>query len=59
MPHHGHLFVVQADITRLAADAFLIPSDKDLNVAGNWRPFLESGSDAEAADNLHSLMMTH
>lgn len=48
---NGHLFVVQADITRLAADAFLIPCDEDLNVAGSWRPFLESGTDAEAADN--------
>jgi len=48
---NGHLFVVQADITRLAADAFLLPCDTDLNVAGTWRPFLESGTDSQAADN--------
>ncbi len=44
MLSRGHLFVVQADLTRLAADAFLIPCDTDLNVTGGWRPFLEPGA---------------
>ena len=43
----GHLFVVQADLSRIAADAFLIPCDEELNVAGGWRPFLEPGSEAQ------------
>jgi len=44
----GHLFVVQADLTRLAADAFLIPCDSKLNVSGTWRPFVEPGAPAQA-----------
>lgn len=44
MADRGHLFVVQADLTRLAADAFLIPCDSDLNVSGTWRPFVEPGA---------------
>lgn len=50
MPLSGHLFVVQADLTRLAADAFLVPCDTDLNVAGGWRPFLEPGKDPQASE---------
>lgn len=49
MPTSGHLFVVQADLTRLAADAFLVPCDTALNVAGGWRPFLEPGAEAQAS----------
>lgn len=37
----GHLFVVQADLSRIAADAFLIPCDSDVNMSGGWRPFVE------------------
>lgn len=44
----GHLFVVQADMTRLAADAFLIPCDSDLNVSGSWRPIIEPGAPSQA-----------
>lgn len=51
MVTRGHLFVVQADITRLAADAFLVPCDAELSVAGNWRPFLKPGATAQAADH--------
>ncbi len=43
MPRSGHLFIVQADLTRLAADAFLIPCDDKLRVTGTWRPFVEPG----------------
>ena len=49
MPTSGHLFVVQADLTRLAADAFLVPCDTALNVAGGWRPFLEPGTQKQAS----------
>ncbi len=45
MTLQGHLFVVQADLSRIAADAFLIPSDSDVNVSGSWRPFVEPGSE--------------
>ncbi|SDC02546.1 SIR2-like domain-containing protein [Raineyella antarctica] len=50
MPQTGHLFVVQADLTRLAADAFLVPCDTYLNVAGGWRPFLEPGTQEQASE---------
>lgn len=49
MPPRGHLFVVQADLSRIAADAFLIPCDDKLQVAGGWRPFIEPGSKAQAS----------
>lgn len=41
MTPQGHLFVVQADLSRIAADAFLIPCDSDVNMSGGWRPFVE------------------
>lgn len=51
MADRGHLFVVQADLTRLAADAFLIPCDSDLNVSGTWRPFVEPGAPAQTKED--------
>jgi hypothetical protein len=45
MTPRGHLFVVQADLSRIAADAFLIPCDSNVNVSGGWRPFVEPGSE--------------
>ena len=51
MADRGHLFVVQADLTRLAADAFLIPCDSELNVSGTWRPFVEPGAPAQAKED--------
>lgn len=49
MTERGHLFIVQADLTRLAADAFLIPCDENVNVSGSWRPFVEPGAQAQSA----------
>ncbi len=43
MTDRGHLFVVQADLTRLSADAFIIPCDSQVNVGGTWRAFVEPG----------------
>ena len=51
MADRGHLFVVQADLTRLAADAFLIPCDSELNVSGTWRPFVEPGAPWQAKED--------
>lgn len=48
MADRGHLFVVQADLTRLAADAFLVPCDSELHVTGTWRPFVEPGAPWQA-----------
>lgn len=45
MTPQGHLFIAQADLSRIAADAFLIPCDSNLNVSGGWRPFVEPGSE--------------
>ena len=36
----GHLFVYRGDLTKLACDAVLIPTDSTLVVAEWWRPFL-------------------
>lgn len=51
MGHTGHLFVAQGDLTRLAADAFLVPCDSALNVSGGWRSFLEPGSPEQAPEH--------
>jgi len=51
MSQRGHLFIVQADLTRLAADAFLVPCDDELNVSGTWRPFLQSGASPQAKED--------
>lgn len=50
MAARGHLFVVQADMTRLAADAFLVPCDTSLNVTGTWRSFVEPGNADQAKE---------
>jgi hypothetical protein len=36
----GHVFVVGADLTRLACDDVLVPTDRSLRVAPSWCPLL-------------------
>jgi hypothetical protein len=36
----GHVFVVGADLTRLACDDVLVPTDRSLRVGPNWRSLL-------------------
>jgi hypothetical protein len=36
-----HLFVLHADLTRLACDAWLLPTDRFLQVERPWRPVLQ------------------
>lgn len=35
----GHVFVVHADLTKLACDEYLIPTDVHRQVTGHWRAF--------------------
>jgi len=37
MPEVGHVFVVHADLTKLACDYYLIPTDASLDVGRHWR----------------------
>ena len=37
MPEDGHVFVVHADLTKLACDYYLIPTDASLDVGRHWR----------------------
>ncbi len=37
MPEPGHVFVVHADLTKLACDYYLIPTDASLDVGRHWR----------------------
>lgn len=32
----GHVFIVRGDLTRLACDAWLLPTDKQLTVTPDW-----------------------
>jgi len=36
----GHVFVVGADLTRLACDDVLVPTDRSMRVAASWVPLL-------------------
>jgi hypothetical protein len=36
----GHLFVVNGDLTKIACDALLIPTDGIVNSTASWRAFL-------------------
>ena len=38
----GHLFIINGDLTKVASDALLIPTDTGLNVERHWKKFLES-----------------
>jgi hypothetical protein len=39
----GHVFVAGADLTRLACDDVLVPTDRSLRVASSWSPLLPDG----------------
>jgi hypothetical protein len=39
----GHLFIVRSDLTRLACDAWLVPTDAWLTVEAPWRDSLPAG----------------
>ena len=46
----GHVFVVGADLTRLACDDVLVPTDRDLHVDAGWLPLLPEDAVAAAGD---------
>jgi hypothetical protein len=37
----GHLFIIDGDLTQIACDAILIPTDAGLVIENHWIPFLE------------------
>jgi hypothetical protein len=37
----GHLFIINGDLTKVACDAILIPTDDRLSVTPHWKPFLK------------------
>lgn len=39
-PDGGHLFIVNADLTKIACDALLIPTDGYVDITEAWEPFL-------------------
>lgn len=39
----GHVFVVGGDLTRLACDDAIVPTDRGLNVSASWIPLLPDG----------------
>lgn len=38
----GHLFIINGDLTKVACDAVLVPTDQSVYVENHWRPFLRS-----------------
>jgi hypothetical protein len=47
----GHVFVVGADLTRLACDDVLVPTDRSLRVTPGWCPLLPAGVVTDQADD--------
>jgi hypothetical protein len=41
-PTAGHLFIVNGDLTKIACDAVLIPTDGLVNITASWRKFLQN-----------------
>ena len=46
----GHLFVAQADLTQLACDAWLLPTDRRWHVLRGWTATCELVRDMRARD---------
>ena len=47
----GHVFVVGADLTRLACDDVLVPTDRERHVGAGWLPLLPPDRLAHRADD--------
>jgi hypothetical protein len=48
---HGHVFVVGADLTRLACDDVLVPTDRRLRLSRDWCALLPDGVDVTGTDD--------
>ena len=46
----GHVFVVGADLTRLACDDVLVPTDRSMRITASWVPLLPSDAVTPAED---------
>lgn len=38
----GHLFIVNSDLTKIACDAILVPTDKKLNIESHWKELTDT-----------------
>jgi len=47
----GHLFVVNGDLTKIACDAILIPTDERFHITKAWRKFLSGRTNNRSWDN--------
>lgn len=36
----GHLFIINGDLTKLACDAVLVPTDEDFVIEAPWKPLV-------------------
>src|SRR4051812_50054513 len=53
----GHVFVVHGDLTHLACDDWLLPSDRDLTLTEAWLPALAEGAVRRAAGGVPRLAL--
>lgn len=44
----GHLFIINGDLTKLACDAILIPTDAMFSIEASWRPLVQDGEIPES-----------
>ncbi|CAM4090658.1 hypothetical protein MB901379_03046 [Mycobacterium basiliense] len=45
----GHLFVIEGDLTKIACDAILIPTDDEFRINNHWAKFLDGDHRSELA----------
>ena len=48
----GHLFIIDGDLTKIACDGILIPTDNGFNITPHWKPFLLEAGYQDEIDNL-------
>lgn len=50
----GHLFIIDGDLTKVACDAILIPTDQGFSITPHWESFLRESGHWEEIGNLKS-----
>ena len=48
----GHLFIIDGDLTKVACDAILIPTDDAFSITKHWKPFLIKAGYGDEIDRL-------
>ena len=63
METRGHLFVIDGDLTKIACDAWLLPTDSDFDITTKWHHIfedaeLEPARSSDGSRRLNPLMVS-